>query len=42
MKSIAAACVLIAAVTVGAYMVLGEQPFGAADRTSAPQSVRLD
>ena len=42
MKSIAAACVLIAAIAVGAWMILGEQPFGTADRTSAPQSVRLD
>ena len=42
MKSILAACVLIAAIAAGAYAVLGEQPFGAADRTAAPQSVRLD
>ena len=42
MKSIAAACVLIAAIAAGAYAILGEQPFGAADRQVAPETVRLD
>lgn len=42
MKSMAVAVVVIALIAVGAYMVLGEQPFGAADRTVAEESVRLD
>ena len=42
MKSMAVAVVLIALISIGAYMVLGEQPFGAADRTTAQESVRLD
>ena len=42
MKSMAVAVVVIVVIAAGAYMILGEQPFGAADRTTAQESVRLD